>query len=216
MRVSKRACGFVLVLLVSSLLVGCRETADPEPVVKDFGGLVCMEYSRYTGPFPEDGSGRAVEDVAAIRVHNSSGEFLDYAMVECQVGDQIGKFKITGLPPGGTVWALEQSGMTLAPEDTFQAEECKDYFFRPDAIMSTQDLSTKVDGNTMTVTNQSDKTLKNVCVYYKTVHQDGNYFGGITYMLKFDTLGPGESMEKQSAYFGKDSRIVRYSYQEGG
>lgn len=199
-------------------LSGCTGTGPGagEAEVQNFGGLVCLEYSRYSGPFPEDGSGRSVENVAAMKVHNSSDRFLDYATVECQVGTHTGTFQITGLPPGATVWVLEQEGMTLTAEDVFQARTCDDYVFREDAVLTTDKLTTRADGNTLAVTNDSGQTLENVCVYYKTVHSDGNYFGGITYMLNFGDLDPGQSVSKQSSHFGESSKIVRYSFQESG
>ena len=205
-------------ILLACLLLSLNGCAGPEdatsPTAPDLGGLICMEYSRYTGTFPEDGSGRQVSNAAAILVRNSSSEYLDYATVECDVGGQIGTFYITGLPPGGTVWVLEQSGMSINAGDSFAAIRCQEYYFRPDAVMRTDQLSVKADGNSLTVTNVSDKTLENVCVYYKTVHSDDNYFGGITYMLVFGNLEPGASAQKQSAHFGANSKIVRYSFQE--
>lgn len=175
-----------------------------------------MEYSRYTGIFPEDGSGREVEEVAAILVHNSSNRFLDYATVEAVVGTQTGTFYVTGLPPGGTAWVLEKNGLTLTPGEKFEAKSCTDYYFRDEAILQTDDLKVEPQGSSLTVTNQTKKTLKNVCIYYKTVHEDGRYFGGITYLLAFDDLEPDQTVTKQSVHFGSSSRIVRYSYQESG
>lgn len=199
-------------------LSGCTGSGPGEdgPKVQSFGGLVCLEYSRYSGPFPEDGSGRTVQDVAAMKVRNSSDRFLDYATVEAQIGDQIGTFQITGLPPGSTVWVLESSGITLTAEDRFLATGCEDYFFRDEAVITTDKLRTETDGSTLKVTNTSKTALKNVCVYYKTVHTDGNYFGGITYMLNMGDLDPGQSASKQSSHLGEDSKIVRYSFQESG
>ena len=200
------------------LLTGCskKTTQKEDPAVQSFGGLVCLEYSRYTGSFPEDGTGRAVENVAAMLVRNSSDKFLDFAKVECRVGNQIGTFQVTGLPPGGTAWVMEESAMTLTPEDEFTAFDCEDYYFKEDAVITTDLLSVQSSGNTLTVTNQSDKTLENVCIYYKTVHEDGFYFGGITYMLSFGQLAPGGQATKQSSHFGENSQIVRYSFQESG
>lgn len=215
MRKRNRIVCFALAAL---LLTGCstEKQQTEEPKVQNFGGLVCLEYSRYTGPFPEDGTGRSVENVAAMLVRNSSDKFLDFATVECRVGSQIGTFQVTGLPPGGTAWVLEETGMTLTENDEFTAFECDEYFFREEAVVTTDKLSVQVSGNTLTVTNESDRTLENVCVYYKTVHQDGFYFGGITYMLEFGNLAPGAQATKQSSHFGENSRIVRYSFQESG
>ena len=207
-----------LVLAGLLFLAGCVGTGPggKDPQVQSFGGLVCMEYSLYSGPFPEDGSGRNVENVAAMRVHNSSDKFLDYAVIRAWVGSQQGTFRVTGLPPGGTVWVLEQEGLTLTPEERFVATDCEDYFFREDAVYSSDKLSVETEGNSLTVTNRSDVTLKNVCTYYKTVHGDGNYFGGISYLLEFGELAPGQTVTRRSSHFGPDSRIVRLSFQESG
>lgn len=206
-----------LILIMAGLLIlsGCSE--EPEETTgstDNFGGLVCLEYSRFSGSFPEDGSGREVTDVAAMLVYNSSSEFLDYATVECSIGSSTGTFQITGLPPGATAWVLEQDARTVSDGDTFTARTCEQYAYRSDAVMSTELLSVEPDGSTLTVKNVSDKTLENVCVYYKSLHSDGHYFGGICYMLNFGTLDPGESAQKQSSHFGSDSKIVRYSFQE--
>lgn len=205
-----------LILAGLMFLSGCSggDGETTAPALDGSGGLVCLEYSRYSGAFPEDGTGREVTNVAAMLVRNESAEYLDYATVECLIGDSTGTFEITGLPPGATAWVLEKDAMTLEDGVLFTAKDCEKYSFRSDAILSTDSLSVQADGSTLTVTNTSDKTLENVCVYYKTVYSDGNYFGGITYMLSFDTLEPDGTAQKQSSHFGADSRIVRYSFQE--
>lgn len=214
MTFQNRIRSLCLILVGALFLGGCAGSDDPPPSRRSFGGLVCMEYSRYTGPFPEDGSGRQVTDVAAMLVLNSSDEFLDYAKVECTVGNELGTFVITGLPPGGSAWVLEQDGLILAEGDPFMAQDCEDYIFRSDVIMSTDYLDVQTVDDVLTVTNRSDKALKNVAVYYKTVHTDGRYFGGITYLLEIGDLSPGQTVTKQAGHFSDSSRIVRYSFQE--
>lgn len=218
MATNKRIRWLPLLLAGALFLSGCssgpgKETAGPQS--QDLGGLVCMERSLYTGGFPEDGTGRQVEDVAAIRVHNSSDKYLDYATMVCNVSGRTGSFEITGLPPGGTAWVMEKSGMTIDQGETFTAEPPEDPVFREDAVMSTDKLSAEPEEGGLTVTNRSDQTLKDVCVYYKSV-RDGVYFGGITYMLVIGDLEPGASATKQSGHFGDSSKIVRYSFQESG
>jgi hypothetical protein len=178
--------------------------------------LVCLEYSSFTGAFPEDGTGRPVQSVAAMLIRNDSGKFLDYALVKCDIGTGTGTFKVTGLPAGKAVWVLEQDSKTVASEDKFAVSDCEDYSFRSDAMVSTDKLKVVTNGNTVTVTNVSGEALENVCIYYKSVHSDGNFFGGITYMLGFGTLEAGQTAQKQSSHFGEDSEIVRYSFQTAG
>lgn len=209
----------MVILLVGVLVLsGCSgKPSDTKPQT-DSGRLsehelVCLEYSSFSGAFPEDGTGRPVQNVAAMLIRNDSGKFLDYALVQCDIGTGTGTFKVTGLPAGKAVWVLEQDGKTVAPEDKFAVSDCADYSFRSDAIQNTDKLKVVTSGSTVTVTNVSNETLENVCIYYKSVHSDGNFFGGITYMLGFDTLEPDQTAQKQSSHFGEDSQIVRYSFQ---
>lgn len=211
----------ILILLLSALMLGGCAKKTPElahrqaiSVIEGEDELICEEYSRFTGAFPEDGSGRPVTDVAAIKVTNASSKFLDYALIQCDIGeDRVGKFKVTGLPAGKSAWVLEQDAMTITEGERFQARTCTDYAFRPDAITQTDRLSVTVEGNNVTVMNRSGQTLENVCIYYKVCHNDGNYFGGFTPMLNFGTLPPGQGTRKQSAYFGEGAEIVRFSFQ---
>lgn len=209
-----------LILLSILMLTGCGKKSPATShrqamtVVEGDNQLICEEYSRFTGAFPEDGSGRPVESVAAIRVKNASNQFLDYALIQCDIGtDRVGTFKVTGLPAGKTAWVLEQDAMTISEGERFQARICTDYAFREDAITQTDELSVTVEGNNVTVMNRSNRTFENVCIYYKVCHDDGNYFGGFTPMLAFGTLPPGQGTMKKSAYFGEGAEIVRFSFQ---
>lgn len=216
MRRSKRISALCLLAGWMLLCSGCApgsEKAEPSAITA-FGNLECVQYSSFSGTFPEDGSGREVNNVAAILVHNSSAEFLDYAKVSCAIGNESGTFLVTGLPPGATAWVLEKDAKTVEADEDFAALQCREYSFRQDAVMATDKLAVSASGNTVTVVNQSGQMLRNVCLYYKSVHEDGHYFGGITYMLSFGDLAPGETAQKQSSHYGAQSQIVRYSFQE--
>ncbi len=204
-------------LLLATVLSGCarqQSGVDVDAQTTGSGSLDCLQYSSYSGAFPEDGSYRTVENVAAMLIQNGTDQFLDRAVVKCNIAGQEGTFEITGIPPGGTVWVLEQSGMTVAEGDTFAAISTGEYAFRADAIMSTDKLSVTSKGSTLQVTNTSDKTLPEVCIYYKDVHPDGNYFGGITYRKECGDLQPGQTVKVDAPHFTEDSQIVRYSWND--
>ena len=184
---------------------------EPPPSVDALRGL---QFSSFSGEFVEDGTHAQVSNVAAMLVTNPTSKFLDLATVTYKVGDKIATFEITGLPPGGTAWVLEKDRLRLEEGWKFEFDDSS-HSFRSDAIRQTDLLTVRNDGHTVTVTNVSDKPLKNVCIYYKVKHSDGNYFGGITYMMDFDDLEPGGTLTKQSAHYGPDAEIVRYSYQTG-
>lgn len=177
--------------------------------------LYCLEFNSYSGVFVEDGKNEEVQDIAAILVENRSKVFLDRATIRYRYGADTATFVVTGLPAGEKCWVMEANKMPLDGKHEFEFIECVSAF-KEDAVLTTDKLTVDAKDNTLTVTNTSKEVLKNVCVYYKNTFDDGNYFGGITYMMAFDNLSPGESLQKESGHFTDTSEIVRYSFQTDG
>ena len=174
--------------------------------------LICLEFSSYSGQFVEDGTNEEVSGVAAIRVLNSSSQFLDRATVTYAGPDGIATFVIAGLPAGQQAWVLEKNRM-LWPEDGELVFLNCDATFRADAVTAPTELTVTPQGNTLRAVNNSDQTMENVCVYYKTAYAPGVYLGGIAYMVNFGTIEPGQTVEKTTGHWSEDSVIVRYSWQ---
>lgn len=208
-----------IVLALMLLLSGCsnRGAGDPTtdttaPGTRPAGNLICVEISRFSGGFVEDGSDTQVQDVAAILVANNTGKFLELATVTYQVGDRTAVFRVTGLPSGKRAWVLESNRLTLSDGDELVLEDCQETY-NPNAILFSDALEVSRQGHSLTLTNISDKRLSNVVVYYKNTLKDGSYMGGITYFISFGDLAPGDSVTKAKDHFGDNSEIVRFSYQ---
>ena len=202
-------------LAVLLMLSGCSEPQQPEETTAPtqiVGDLICVEISRFSGTFVEDGTDTQVTDVAAILVANETGKFLDLATVTYTVGDQTATFQITGLPAGERAWVLEKNRMTISEGDELVFEDCQTSY-NANPVLSTDDLAVTRNGNSLTVENKSGQTLKNVCVYYKNRMDDGTFLGGITYLISFGDMAPGETVQRTAGHFGDRSAIVRYSYQ---
>ena len=215
MKIQKRIVGICLAAMM--ILSGCSDhTQTPEetsiPVVQLGGDLVCMEISRFSGGFVEDGTGAPVTDVAAILVSNNTGKFLELATVTYKVGDRTATFKITGLPAGEQAWVLEQNKMQISEGDELIFDECMSSY-QSNPVRTPEDLEVTRQGNSVTVRNTTDKTLKNVCIYYKNRMSDGVFLGGISYLINCGDLDAGASVQKSVAHFGDESEIVRFSYQ---
>lgn len=212
----KKIRNFCLVIL-ALVLTGCAP-AEPEPTPPQAtlpsGDLTCLEISRFTGSFVEDGTDEAVTDVAAILVDNDTGRFLDLATVIYTVGNRTATFLVSGLPAGEQAWVLEKDRMTITEGDELVFKDCQTSF-NDGAILTTDDLAVARQGNTVTVENRTDKTLTNVCIYYKNKLEDGTFLGGITYLMSFDSLEPGASAQNSARHFDDNSVIVRYGYQAG-
>lgn len=196
------------------------EETDPtkstwtEPTVKREEDITCEKIARFSGPFVEDGKDTPIENVAAILVTNQTDRFLDLATITYDVDGQEATFIVMGLPAGKSAWVMESTGMTISEDATFTYVDCIKAF-RDDVITSSEDVTIQHNGTMLRATNNTDRTLENVFVYYKVVHKDGNYFGGIAYAARFGTLEPGETAEKIAGHYEEGStEIVRIGWQE--
>ena len=125
---------------------------------------------------------------------------------------ETAQFMVSGLPPLERAWVLEKNRMQAKADSQFEFLDCQSTF-RDDALLTTDELDVSYTDDSLTIKNISNDTLKNPCVYYKNINSDGNYLGGITYMVGFDTLKPDDTQKKQAGHYEGNSRIVRYSYQ---
>ena len=174
--------------------------------------LTYDSFSLYSGQYVEDGRDELVTNVAAILVTNRSGKFLDLATLTFDIDGREALFRVTGLPAGRSAWVLEANRMTATNSSTFTFVDMATGF-RDNVISSSDKLSITCVGNMLTATNVSGDKLENVFVYYRVLHSDGNYLGGITYVIDFGTLEPGASIEKLAGHFSaEDARIVRIGW----
>ena len=179
------------------------------------GNIKCTEFSIFSGQFVEDGKDELVQNVAAMLVTNHSDKFLEFATLQYDIDGKEAYFVVTGLPAGQSAWVMEKSRLTINGDAKFTYKGCVDSF-RDDVVTATDKIKISTSGNMMTVINKADKTLKDVCVYYKVKYTDGNYMGGITYVVNFGELEAGESLEKLAGHYDEESaEIVRISFNEG-
>lgn len=178
------------------------------------GKLVCDSFGRYTGQYVEDGRDELVDSVAAILVTNKSDEYLDYATLTFDVDGKAANFIVTGLPAGTSAWVLDANKLVIESGADFTYQDCASDF-RNDVDAKSDKVGLSSDGNMLTATNNTNETLEDVVVYYRVMHTDGNYLGGITYTANFDTLEPGQSTEVLAGHYSSaDSEVVRVSWSD--
>lgn len=184
-----------------------KETSGEEKVI-------CSNFSRFSGEFVEDGSNELVENVAAVLVTNQSEEFLDFCTLQYEINGKEATFIVTGLPAGRSAWVMEDSRMTIAEEANFSYQGCVTSF-RDGVVASTDKISIYSNGNTLIAVNNTQETVKGVFVYYKVLHTDGNFFGGITYSINFGDIEPGKTVQEIAGHYvnGK-TEIVRIGWQD--
>lgn len=186
---------------------------SPFPEKVDSGEIRINEFGKFSGEYVEDGSDRPIENVAAIRVTNRSKRFLDFATITVKINNNPATFVVTGLPAGKCTWVLEQNCMTIPDKAAFEFIDCSTSFSDDDIISSSDKLSIKSDGNYMTVSNLTDQKLHNVVVYYRNLHDDGNYLGGITYRVTVGSINANETAKVIAGHYSeKNSEIVRIDF----
>lgn len=192
---------------------------DPDPPeqtepVKIVGAedIYCREFARFSGQFVEDGRDELVENVAAMLVTNRSEQYLDLATLTYDVDGHEAVFVVTGLPAGSSAWVMEAGRMTIPDDAKFTLVDCVTAF-RDDVTVDTDAVSIYAEANMLTAVNNTRETLEGVFVYYKTLHTDGNFFGGITYRVDFGDLDPGCAAEALAGHYSvENSRIVRIGW----
>lgn len=179
----------------------------------DSGEIKINEFGSYSGEYVEDGSNRPVENVAAIRVTNKSNRFLDFATVTVNIDNKTATFIISGLPAGKCTWVLEQSCMAISDKAAFEFVDCTASFSDKEIISSTDKLSVQSDGDYMTVSNLTGEKLHNVVIYYRNLHDDGNYLGGITYRVTVGSINANDSSTVIAGHYSEEkSEIIRIDF----
>ena len=185
----------------------------PQVTVPQKQELTVERIASFSGAYVEDGSDEPVQNVASILVTNETESFLDLGTLTYDIDGKEASFIVTGLPAGASAWVMEAGRITVTKDSVFTQKSCETAF-RQDAVTLTEDVTIQSSGNMLKVQNSSDEALQNIAVYYKAVHTDGNYFGGITYMSVIGDLIPGESTEKLAGHFREGwTNVVRVSYQ---
>ncbi|MBQ7687819.1 MAG: hypothetical protein IJT27_01245 [Clostridia bacterium] len=225
----------IILLFCSAVFFGCRQgavspAADKTVVAADevealkrlasangcelFDGLYITELFPFSGRYPEDGSDRETQNTAAVRLVNLSTVSYRYVAFTLTCGEENYSFFISTLLPGAKATVLETDGLPLVNGEISSAEVTAIEAFDqlPSVYLDVFRIS-YADG-ALTLENRTDADRKNVCVYYKSVDENG-YFGGITYKVAIGDLTPGQSVtlaaEKLSA---TNSRIVFVTYDD--
>ena len=161
--------------------------------------LEILQYGAFSGAYVEDGSDEAVENIACILVTNHSEGYIDYGVLHAQFGDTVGEFILTGIPAGGTAWVMESNRLSLSGDEDYSYVDQTISQIRTESMIDHRAEVTFSKG-AIEVKNVSTETLPGVKVYYKQLHNDGNFLGGITYTLSTGELPAGQSTTLLSAH----------------
>ena len=170
-------------------------------------GMTIKNIGQYTGSFIEDGSDKSVSNVLSIVVTNTSGKDLQYGEIKLKAGSKTATFKLTNIPSGKSVLALETSGMKYSSGTNYTYAEAT--YAQTNMSMNSSKVSVSTADSKVTIKNISGKDLGTVYVYYKNLDKSGAYLGGITYRVKFENVKSGDKLTQSTKHFSKsNSKII--------
>ncbi len=168
--------------------------------------LAVLEWGSYNGVFVEDGSDRSVEMVPCLLIRNTTEQYLDYGVVNATIGEKNCSFVVTGLPSGGAAWVLEETGQTMESGEAFTYVDQTVSQLRE--LPKEDRIEVQFLNGELQVTNHSDVGFSEIRVYYKQLHSDGNYLGGITYTTKGQALEPGQTLTLTAGHSTESSSVL--------
>ncbi len=170
-------------------------------------GMQIKSIGQYSGDFVEDGSDKSVSNVLSIVVTNKSNKDLQYGEIKLNAGGKTATFKVTNVPSGKSVLALETSGMKYSSSTNYTYADAT--YAQTDMPMNSNKISVSTDNTKVTIKNIAGKDLGTVYVYYKNLDKSGAYLGGITYRVKFENVKKGEILSQTTKHFSiSNSKIV--------
>lgn len=177
-------------------------------------GISIETATSYTGPFWEDGTDRAVEDVWQLTLYNSSEDDIQYMKIVAKdrEGSILGQFELTMLTAGSTICVLESSAAQM-PQDwhacTYTIENLA--FLKEERSLHSDMFTLSAAQQWIRLENHSQQDVnQDIYVYYKRV-EDGILMGGITYRVKFaGGLDAGDTQEEQAVHYDPDTCEIMY------
>lgn len=177
------------------------------PAYKD---MEIISIGSYDGKFVEDGSDTKKSNVLAMVIKNTSDKVIDYGQIVMKISGQNEgiTFQLSNLKPGAAALVMESSGQVEFNEDDKYIYLDSRNDLVDEMPLMENDIKIAAKKDELTVENLSDKNLKTVYVYYKTVDEAGCYLGGITYRTKFDRVTAGKSVTAETIHFSKKSSEI--------
>lgn len=170
-------------------------------------GMKIKSIGQYSGSFVEDGSDRSVSNVLSIVVTNTSGKDLQYGEIKLKAGSKTATFKLTNVPSGKSVLALETSGMKYSSGTNYTYADAT--YAQTNMSMNSSKVRVSTEDSKVTIKNISGRDLGTVYVYYKNLDKSGAYLGGITYRVKFENVKSGDTLTQGTKHFSKsNSKII--------
>ncbi len=182
----------------------------PQDSIELVNGVFAAELFSYSGPYVEDGSNEACENVCAVRLINRSGTHYQYLRFRLETDSGTYTFAASTLFAGAEMTVLCEEKTALADPGILSAEILSEAPFPETPSVHTDELRITYTDGYINVKNLTDATLTNVYVYYKTTGETG-YFGGITYRAHFEEIAAGQTVQERAANVRRETSAVLFA-----
>ena len=162
----------------------------------------------YEGPFPEDGSGEAVDSVAVILVENDAETQLQFAELHYRIDGRDALFRVSELPPGEKALVAEYDRLVAMPVSVWEAAPEEDLAVYQAAEAPAGLEIRREEAGKLSVKNLGGEAAA-FDLIYKQRGEDGSFLGGIAYHIAVPVLEAGERMELAAPHFTEASEVVR-------
>ena len=173
-------------------------------------GLYLMSLRSYTGVYPENDAREYVENTAAATLVNLSPVAYRYLEFTVTADEAEYTFFVTTLPVGGRITVAEKNRAPFAGAQNMRARVTSVEPFPNQPSLHPESLRLAYGEETVFAENISGETLRDVCVYYKTVDENG-YLGGITYRVRLGDVAAGETARSAAPGLGKTTGKIVFA-----
>ena len=172
-------------------------------------GIYITDLTSYSGAFVEDGSNEKVKNIASLDLVNEGSADIQYIEISVKTEKETYEFVATTLIRGIKVTVLEKDRKPFEKNAVIVSAQIKAIApFQSEISVCRDDFEVQIMDSVMNLRNISDKDYSStVFVYYKNYVGDG-FLGGITYRVRFDTIGAGELRQMSSSNLVKGTSKV--------
>ena len=122
-------------------------------------GMKVTNIGKYSGKFVENGSDKSVSNVLSIVVTNTSNKDLQYGEIKLKAGGKTATFKLTNIPSGKSVLALEANGMKYSSGAGYKYADAT--YALTNMPMNSNKVKVSTSDSKVTIKNTSGKYIKN-------------------------------------------------------
>lgn len=174
--------------------------------------LVARHLILYEGGFLEDGSQEYEANVAAVLLENTGSVSIESARVILHWEDGAYVFDVDMLPPGLPVIVLERSRQPYEQKSWTACQGIQKIAYAPWESC----LEVSASDITLQITNPTDQTVRDVCVYFKDYLKDQDILvGGIVHSCKIGDIPPHTTVTAEPYHFVEGySKILCVDHQK--